>query len=339
MTTTEGQSPILKSSMVSKETLDPFLYCVYHSDDYPSAKDDSMQAPRKGDGQDFNPIAPYRMYHGETIPGFPKHPHRGFETITATIEGWIDHSDSMGNGGRYGNGDLQWMTAGKGVVHAEMFPLIHKEPQHNHCKFFQIWINLPSTSKMVEPNFAMFWAHQVPKWESEDGLAKATIYYGDYFIPNPNQPPQDSWAAKEENDVAVIHFTLLANGTLLVPKARGGQDVHRTLYLVEGVSRGLRVNGFPAKGKMMVVDASVDLMLTNSSSSVQLLMLQGKPIGEPVSQSGPFVMNSPEEVQQAKEDYAETQFGGWPWPRGDMVFPREKGRFSLLNGIETVPGI
>ena len=94
-------------------TLDPFLFCVYHKDLYP-AGDELMRAPRRGNGADFDPSAPYRMYHGDRIPGFPQHPHRGFETVTATLEGIVDHTDSMGSAGRYGHGDLQWMTAGKG---------------------------------------------------------------------------------------------------------------------------------------------------------------------------------------------------------------------------------
>lgn len=95
---------------------DPFLFCVFHTDIYPPAANDKCEAPRRGNGQDFDPNQPYRMYHGDRVPGFPQHPHRGFETITATIEGLVDHSDSLGCGGRYGNGDLQWMTAGKGIV-------------------------------------------------------------------------------------------------------------------------------------------------------------------------------------------------------------------------------
>ena len=83
------------------KTPDPFLFCVYHKDSYP-AGNDKMEAPRKGNGADFDPNAAYRMYHGERIPGFPQHPHRGFETMTATMEGLIDHTDSQGNAGRYG---------------------------------------------------------------------------------------------------------------------------------------------------------------------------------------------------------------------------------------------
>lgn len=94
------------------------------------------------------------MYHGDRIPGFPQHPHRGFETLTATLTGIIDHSDSMGNAGRYGNGDLQWMTAGAGIVHGENFPLINKDTV-NPLRLFQIWLNLPAKSKMVTPAFVM----------------------------------------------------------------------------------------------------------------------------------------------------------------------------------------
>jgi redox-sensitive bicupin YhaK (pirin superfamily) len=104
------------------KTSSPFLMCVYHKDQYP-AGDSKMQAPRKGNGADFDAKQPYRMYHGDYVPGFPQHPHRGFETITATMTGLVDHSDSQGNAGRYGQGDFNWMTAGAGIVHGEIFPL------------------------------------------------------------------------------------------------------------------------------------------------------------------------------------------------------------------------
>ena len=94
-------------------TLDPFLFCVYHKDQYPPGSNNNrMEAPFPGNGADFNDAAPYRMYHGNLVPGFPQHPHRGFETITATIDGIVDHADSVGNAGRYGMGDVQWMTDG-----------------------------------------------------------------------------------------------------------------------------------------------------------------------------------------------------------------------------------
>jgi redox-sensitive bicupin YhaK (pirin superfamily) len=158
------------------KTPDPFLFCVYHKDHYP-AGDENMQAPRRGNGADFNPDASFRMYHGDRIPGFPQHPHRGFETVTATLEGLIDHSDSVGNAGRYGHGDLQWMTAGKGIVHGENFPLVNKDAP-NTLRLFQIWLNLPSKSKMVEPAFKMHWAEEIPKVKSADGLTEILVWAG-----------------------------------------------------------------------------------------------------------------------------------------------------------------
>lgn len=322
-------------------TLDPFLFCVYHKDAYPAAHDDTMEAPQPGNGMDFDPKAPYRMYHGDMIPGFPQHPHRGFETITATMDGLIDHADSLGNGGRYGQGDLQWMTAGKGVVHGEMFPLIHKE-KPNHTRFFQIWINLPARSKMVDPAFAMFWANEVPKWKSPDGKAAVTVFYGDYFLnedTNPNLPPPDSWAANHDNDVAVLHTTIQPGGTLHIPSAHD-PTVNRVLYMVEGLEQGAVINEVTIDKGMITVNAAAELDISvpaSAAKACEFLLLQGKPIDEPVAQHGPFVMNKRSEIEQAFMDYSKTKFGGWPWPRDDMVFPREKGRFALLDGKETTP--
>uniref|UniRef100_A0A7S2LFS9 Pirin n=1 Tax=Leptocylindrus danicus TaxID=163516 RepID=A0A7S2LFS9_9STRA len=330
-------------------TQDPFLFCVYHKDAYPAATDSTMEAPRRGNGQDFNPSAPYRMYHGDKIPGFPQHPHRGFETITATIDGLIDHADSVGNAGRYGEGDLQWMTAGKGVVHGEMFPLVHKD-KPNHTRFFQIWLNLSKKDKMVDPSFAMFWANDVPKYTSADGKAAVTTWFGDYFIdnnihPNNNKPPPNSWASNPANDVAVLHITLQPGGTIIVPKSHiaPADPCNRSLYLVEGYNLGVNIGGTVVKeseGQCIEVDSSVDMELklpADATGSCEFLLLQGKPIDEPVVQHGPFVMNTRSEINQAFDDYRRTGFGGWPWKRDDMVFPQDKGRFALLYGEETTP--
>jgi hypothetical protein len=321
-------------------TLDPFLFCVYHKDQYPPGNA-NMEAPRMGDGSDFDPKAAYRMYHGETVPGFPQHPHRGFETITATIDGIIDHADSAGNAGRYGMGDVQWMTAGKGCVHSEMFPLIEQN-RDNPMRFFQIWLNLPSRNKMADPGFAMFWADSVPKYISDDEKSSVTVWAGSYFgVKSNNPPPSASWASDPRNDVAVLHMTLQPGGKLTLPVARGGPEINRSLFYIEGDSNAVKVDGREIAQQVAIhVMADRDLQLEMSESAKtpgQFLMLQGRPINEPVAQHGPFVMNSRAEIQQAFEDYQRTQFGGWPWPRDDMVFAKEKSRFAKLNGTETFP--
>src|SRR5690606_6275356 len=156
------------------ETKDPFLFCAHHSDDYPKGNDqlgpDESLAGRNI-GQDFEGREGWRMYHGENVPGFPSHPHRGFETVTIATKGLIDHADSLGAAGRFGNGDVQWMTAGRGVQHSEMFPLLNTKDR-NPVELFQIWLNLPKKSKMAQPYFSMLWADQVPLVENQDANGK-----------------------------------------------------------------------------------------------------------------------------------------------------------------------
>ena len=149
--------PVLKTVPLGFQwaTVDPFLFCVHHLDRYPQANehmgpDASLEA--RDIGMDFAGADGWRMYHGSTVPGFPQHPHRGFETVTYVRQGVIDHSDSLGATARFGRGDVQWLTAGGGIVHAEMFPLLDRSGP-NPCELFQIWLNLPAEDKMVDPYF------------------------------------------------------------------------------------------------------------------------------------------------------------------------------------------
>src|SRR5262245_5063278 len=156
------------------ETADPFLFCVHHDDAYPRGNErmgpDASLAGRNL-GMDFEGKDGWRMYHGEVVPGFPGHPHRGFETVTIVRKGYIDHSDSLGATARFGNGDVQWLTAGRGIVHAEMFPLVDRE-KPNPVELFQIWLNLPAEDKFADPHFSMLWAHEIPSisFTDDNGL-------------------------------------------------------------------------------------------------------------------------------------------------------------------------
>lgn len=333
----------LRNCIVKTESLgfpyacaDPFLFCVYHKDFYPP----STTKLRAGNGADFDFSQPYRMYHGKKLPGFPQHPHRGFETVTATLEGTVDHTDSMGSAGRYGGGDLQWMTAGRGVVHGENFPMINKD-KPNTCRFFQIWINLPSQSKFVDPSYVMHWNEDIPRIVSDDGLSKVTVWAGQLGGKTGMAPPPHSWASKSSNDVSVLHISLQPGGRFSIPPA-AAVGVNRTLYWNEGSS--LTVGEKSIKSKCsMTMDPTVPISLFNPSTSsdsdgvTELLMLQGRPIGEPVVQRGPFVMNTAAEIQQAFLDYSRTQFGGWPWKEDAVTFSNDKGRFTLQNGVEEFP--
>ncbi|MGB0850943.1 MAG: pirin family protein, partial [Bacteroidia bacterium] len=175
----ESVSAIIKTRPLGFqwETQDPFLFCVHHEDAYPKGNAD--QGPSKDKlvgrniGNDFHIRDGWRMYHGKKVPGFPGHPHRGFETVTVVRKGIVDHSDSMGAAGRYGNGDVQWMTSGKGVQHSEMFPLVNQK-ETNPMELFQIWLNLPKKDKMVEPHFKMLWREDIPKIKHKDINEKTT---------------------------------------------------------------------------------------------------------------------------------------------------------------------
>jgi len=315
------------------DTPDPFLLCVYHKDIYP-AGNAKCEAPRIGNGADFDPTADYRMYHGEKVPGFPQHPHRGFETITATLTGVIDHTDSMGNAGRYGHGDLQWMTAGKGVVHGEMFPLV-KDDGPNALTLFQIWLNLPAVDKMAEPTFTMHWAPNVTRFTSEDKKASVIVWAGTVDGHVAPAPPGASWAAKPANSVGVIHLTIQPEGEFTLRGLPAG--CKRNVYFLEGSTATL--SGAAARvNTILTCAADRDVVFKNTGADVaELLVLEGKPIAEPVAQQGPFVMNTQQEISQAFADYRRTQFGGWPWPEDAMVFPRLKPRFALQAGVETSP--
>jgi redox-sensitive bicupin YhaK (pirin superfamily) len=322
-------------------TLDPFLFCVHHDDAYPPGNEQMGPEQRllagRHIGQDFEIRDGWRMYHGHRVPGFPVHPHRGFETVTVVQRGFVDHSDSMGAAGRYGGGDTQWMTAGKGIQHSEMFPLVHSD-RENPLELFQIWLNLPQENKFVEPHFSMFWADAIPRKTFNDGNGRQTkveLVAGTLDGVAGLAPPPDSWAANPDHHVAILIIDMEAEAQWILPEAVAG--VNRVLYFFEGTD--MSFGGEPVEARHgLVLQPDRELVLQNGDMAARLLLLQGRPIAEPVAQYGPFVMNSRDEIQQAFRDYEQTQFGGWPWPEADPVHPRGRGRFARhADGTEEVP--
>ncbi|MFK8026163.1 MAG: pirin family protein [Ilumatobacter sp.] len=316
-------------------TIDPFLFCVHHLDEYPSANGQlGPDATLDGRpiGNDFDPTDGWRMYHGSAVPGFPQHPHRGFETITFVRRGLVDHSDSLGATARYGQGDVQWMTAGGGIQHAEMFPLLDDDSP-NTLELFQIWMNLPAADKMVDAHFTMLWDHDIPRHVvttgPEDPAVTVTVIAGRLGDADPLSPPPASYAARDDADVALWHVVFEPGSTWTMPAAADG--VARVLYLFSGDGLAIATSdgGSDQIGASTgaVVDASQDLNLT-SDGHTELLVMQGRPIGEPVAQQGPFVMNTEEEIAQAFSDYRQTQFGGWPWPTPEPTHGTDPTRFA-----------
>ncbi len=323
------------------ETLDPFLFCVHHEDFYP--KGNSFMGPEKSTlagrniGQDFQVKDGWRMYHGEKIPGFPNHPHRGFETVTVVQSGFVDHSDSMGAVGRYSAGDTQWMTAGAGVQHAEMFPLVN-EDKDNKLELFQIWLNLPKANKFVKPHFTMLWNESIPRYKSKDENGKITevdIIAGKLGGLQPPPPPPDSWAADPKNSVAIFVIKMESNAKWILPATNAG--VNRSIYFYRGNSLLIAEEEILSYHSLELV-SDEDVVIQNGEGEARILLLQARPINEPVVQYGPFVMNTNQEIQEAFRDFQTTQFGGWSWDSSEPVHARGKGRFAKhSDGREDIP--
>jgi len=312
-------------------TIDPFLFCAHHLDHYPAGNAELGPAvPLDGRdiGQDFAGIDGWNMYHGDVVPGFPQHPHRGFETVTFVRRGLIDHSDSLGATARFGRGDAQWLTAGGGVVHSEMFPLTSPDGP-NDLQLFQIWLNLPASDKLVDPYFTMLWAEDIPRVEHVDADGRRsviTVIAGAVDGVTPPPPPPNSWAARPESDLAIWHLSLDEGASLALPAA-AGPDTIRTIYVFDG--DGLDVAGHVLGASTgAVVRCTDDVTVTASRGPVEVLVLQGRPIGEPVARYGPFVMNTEAEIHQAFADYRRTEFGGWPWDDDAPHHGPTKGRFA-----------
>lgn len=309
------------------EGFDPFLFTVHHVDRYPAGNDqlgpvEALQG--RNIGSDFSYMDGWSMYHGALVPGFPQHPHRGFETVTVVRRGYVDHSDSLGATARYGEGDVQWLTTGSGIMHSEMFPLLDPEGD-NPLELFQIWLNLPPESKMVDAHFGMLWGEDIPTISPAPGVAIETIA-GRIGAGAPPSPPPDSWASRSDTDFAIWLIRVAPGAGFRLPPARPGTN--RTLYCFLGDD--LTVDDTPVAAEAAVrLDPVAEVRLANRGGPAEILMLQGRPIGAPVFQMGPFVMNSAEELRQAVDDYRNTRFGGWPWSRPDPVHDRSEGRFAL----------
>lgn len=311
----------------------PFIVCFHHKDQFPkgNGKGEPIHyLKNRRTGEDFDHAAPWRMYYGDKVPGFPVHPHRGFETVTVMIEGFADHFDSKGSKGRYGEGDVQWMTAGAGVQHSEMFPVLSTEKE-NPMELYQIWLNLPKKSKFAEPDYKMFWNEQIPVVE-ENGT-RVRVISGTYKQAEALTPPSASWAFDKENNVRIWLISMEPHAEFTIPKV--SSTISRMLYYDEGKEVTLEDRSF-TMGQYAELDGNEDIRIKNGTEQSRFLLLEGEPIHEPVAAYGPFVMNTRMEIQEAFAEYEETSFGGWPWDRQDPINPVDAGRFASYRHGEKV---
>lgn len=253
---------------------------------------------------DFDPfllldeMGPKDLGPGEA-KGAPDHPHRGFETVTYMLSGRMQHKDSRGNAGKLTPGDVQWMTAGSGVVHSEM-------PENEFARTggmlhgFQLWVNLPQRDKMISPRYQEIPAARIPIGQTDDGLVTVRVIAG------------ESLGAKAvietRTPIIYLHFTIQPGGRVVqaVPSAF---NVFAYVVNGEGMFGGDRETA--TRGQMAMFDRDGDQVLLENSNGVPLevLLIGGVPLGEPVVRYGPFVMNTREEINQAFEDYRNGKMG------------------------------
>jgi hypothetical protein len=209
-----------------------------------------------------------------------------------------------------------------------MFPLLNQDRQ-NPLELFQLWLNLPAKSKFADPYFTMFWDGDIPRRRFTDANGRSvevTVIAGALEGVTPLAPPPQSWAADENSDLAIWSIAMEAGASWTIPAAKSDQTV-RVLHQFAG--KGLRVAGSDVPGPAAIrVHADRPVTIEATRGPVEILLLQARPIGEPVAQYGPFVMNTRSELEQAFADYRRTQFGGWPWRDNAPVFPRSEGRFA-----------
>ena len=226
------------------------------------------------------------------LPGFPMHPHRGIETVTYMLAGAVTHRDSLGNAGTIGAGDVQWMTAGRGIMHEEM-----PEPVDGRMAGFQLWVNLPARLKMTKPRYQEILSAAIPEVRRADGAVVRVIAGS---VGDVRGPVTDIFAEPEYLDV-----TLPADASFEQPVTRG----HNAFaYVFEG--GGTFGDGTAALGspKMVVLGDGDIVRAQAGAGGLRFLLVSGAPLGEPIARYGPFVMNTREEILQALADLRDGTF-------------------------------
>jgi quercetin 2,3-dioxygenase len=254
---------------------------------------------------DFDPfllldeMGPKDLAPGEA-KGAPDHPHRGFETVTYMLAGRMQHKDSRGHAGKLTPGDVQWMTAGAGVVHSEM-PEREFSQSGGRLHGFQLWVNLPREDKMMKPRYQEIPAQEIPNAQSEDALVTVKVLAGESLGARA--------VIETRTPIIYLHFTLLPGGVVKQPVPA---EYNAFAYVVSGqglfgsdpepASRGQMVM-FTQDGEMVTIDNQT------GTSTLDVLLIAGLPLNEPIARYGPFVMNTKEEIYQAVEDYRSGRMG------------------------------
>ena len=227
--------------------------------------------------------------------GAPDHPHRGFETVTYILDGAIEHEDSQGNRGRIGAGDVQWMTAGSGVIHSEM-PSEEIRHKGGRLHGFQLWVNLPRRDKMMKPRYQELRASEIPTATSADGRVTVTVIAGESLGTRAS--------IDTRTPIMYLHVRLAAGAsfTQAIPAT-----YNAFAFIVSG--QAAFGNRLARENDMVLFGRDGDAVTITTESGAELLLIGGVPLDEPVARYGPFVMNSQGEIRQAMIDYQSGRFG------------------------------
>jgi len=260
----------------------------------------------KASFSDFDPfllldeMGPMDVAPGEA-KGAPDHPHRGFETVTYMLSGEMEHKDSAGHAGRLKPGDVQWMTAGAGVVHAEM-PSAEFQRTGGRMHGFQLWVNLPRNEKMAEPRYQEIPNSQIPKATSSDGLVTVSVIAGEAM--------EQQAVIETRTPIIYLHYRIKPGGMIT---QRVPPDYNAFAYLVEGEGLFGSEHERGADGQMVMFAPDGDEVRiensANSKAALEVLLIAGVPLNEPIARYGPFVMNTEAEIRQAFEDYQQGRMG------------------------------
>jgi len=269
-----------------------------------------------GDTSDFDPFLMMDDFRGDRPEdyraGFPWHPHRGIETITYVLAGSVDHGDSLGNRGTLGSGDVQWMTAGRGILHQEMPQGDAQGRMHG----FQLWANLPASLKMTAPRYQDIAAAHVPEIVDDDGT-RVRVICGDFWG---KRGPVDGIAAEPrylditvpaglrkslpvETDRHAFAYVFDGSGTF-----SGASQPFGVLTEKETAGREIRLREETGNRSLVVFDTGDEVTVQAGEQGVRFLLVSGRPIAEPVAWYGPIVMNTRAEIQQAVAELRDGTF-------------------------------
>ena len=245
-------------------------------------------------------MGPMDLAPGEA-KGAPDHPHRGFETVTYLLDGKFEHKDSQGHSGKLEAGDVQWMTAGAGVIHSEM-PEKDFTRTGGRLHGFQLWVNLPRRDKMIAPRYQDIKSNRIPVAVSEDGNVRVKVIAGESFGKRA--------VIDTRTPIAYLHFTIQPGSKVLQPIPQG---FNAFAYVIEGDGEFGADKRRAAKQQVVLFGNSGNEIAIEvpkaAKSPLEVLLIAGQPLNEPVARYGPFVMNSEDEIRQAIDDYRSGKMG------------------------------